>query len=169
VVALYFRIAASRASNTLNHFFSGSAPGTQLSCQFHHLDGGVWGLALGRAAGSCRTGGPTPEIKAKLWTQKTLSTKLERARTREHAIWSYGLIARAFDGQSQGLTRDDIVDNITFYWLTTTGVSSARLYWENKLAFFAPKGVASRGCECFPNEICPESWAEKAYPKLIYY
>ena len=56
----------------------------------------------------------------------------------DHDIWSYGLIARVFDGQSEGLTRDDILDNITFYWLTNTGVSSARLYWENKLAFFAP-------------------------------
>ena len=53
----------------------------------------------------------------------------------------YGLIARVFDGAAEGLTRDDILDNITLYWLTNTGVSSARLYWENKLAFFAPKGV----------------------------
>ena len=60
----------------------------------------------------------------------------------DHDIWSYELIARVFDGQSEGLTRDDILDNITLYWLTNTGVSSARLYWENKLAFFAPKGVA---------------------------
>ena len=60
----------------------------------------------------------------------------------DHDIWSYKLIACVFDGQSEGLTRDDILDNITFYWLTNTGVSSARHYWENKLAFFAPKGVA---------------------------
>ena len=90
----------------------------------------------------------------------------------DHDIWSYGLIARVFDGQSEGLTRDDILDNITFYWLTNTGVSSARLYWENKLAFFAPKGVAiPTVVRVFPDEICPapRSWAEKAYPKLIYY
>ncbi len=90
----------------------------------------------------------------------------------DHDIWSYGLIARVFDGQSEGLTRDDILDNITFYWLTNTGVSSARLYWENKLAFFAPKGVAiPTVVSVFPDEICPapRSWAEKAYPKLIYY
>ncbi len=90
----------------------------------------------------------------------------------DHDIWSYELIARVFDGQSEGLTRDDILDNITLYWLTNTGVSSARLYWENKLAFFAPKGVAiPTVVSVFPDEICPapRSWAEKAYPKLIYY
>lgn len=90
----------------------------------------------------------------------------------DHDIWSYGLIARVFDGQSEGLTRDDILDNITLYWLTNTGVSSARLYWENKLAFFAPKGVTiPTVVSVFPDDICPalRSWAEKAYPKLIYY
>ncbi|MGH6938550.1 epoxide hydrolase family protein, partial [Hypericibacter sp.] len=90
----------------------------------------------------------------------------------DHDIWSYKLIARVFDGQSEGLTRDDILDNITFYWLTNTGVSSARLYWENKLAFFAPKGVTiPTVVSVFPDEICPapRSWVEKAYPKLIYY
>jgi pimeloyl-ACP methyl ester carboxylesterase len=90
----------------------------------------------------------------------------------DHDIWSYKLIARVFDGQSEGLTRDDILDNITFYWLTNTGVSSARLYWENKLPFFAPKGVAiPTVVSVFPDEICPtpRSWAEKAYSKLIYY
>jgi pimeloyl-ACP methyl ester carboxylesterase len=90
----------------------------------------------------------------------------------DHDIWSYKLIARVFDGQSEGLTRDDILDNITLYWLTNTGVSSARLYWESKLAFFAPKGVAVPAVvSVFPDEICPapRSWTEKAYPKLIYY
>jgi pimeloyl-ACP methyl ester carboxylesterase len=90
----------------------------------------------------------------------------------DHDIWSYKLIARVFDGRSEGLTRDDILDNITFYWLTNTGVSSARLYWQNKLAFFAPKGVAiPTVVSVFPDEICPtpRSWAEKAYPKLLYY
>jgi pimeloyl-ACP methyl ester carboxylesterase len=90
----------------------------------------------------------------------------------DHDIWSYELIARVFDGASEGLTRDDILDNITLYWLTNTGVSSARLYWENKLAFFAPKGVTiSTVVSVFPDEICPvpRSWAERAYPKLIYY
>ena len=90
----------------------------------------------------------------------------------DHDIRSYKLIARAFDGQSEGLTRDDILDNITLYWLTKTAISSARLYWENKLVFFAPKGVKIPvSVSAFPEEICPcpRKWAEKAYPKLIYY
>jgi pimeloyl-ACP methyl ester carboxylesterase len=90
----------------------------------------------------------------------------------DHDIWSYELITRVFDGQSEGLTRDDILDNITLYWLTNTAVSSARLYWENKLAFFAPKGVAIPvAVSAFPDDIDvpPRSWAEKAYPKLIHY
>ena len=90
----------------------------------------------------------------------------------DHDIWSYELIARVFDGQSEGLSRDDVLDNITFYWLTNTGVSSARLYWENKLAFFAPKGVTVPvAVSVFPDEICPapRSWAEQAYPKLMHY
>ena len=91
----------------------------------------------------------------------------------DHDIWSYKLIARVFDGAAEGLTRDDILDNITLYWLTNTGVSSARLYWENKLAFFAPKQVVAIPVvvSVFPDEICPipRKWAEKAYPKLAYY
>ena len=58
----------------------------------------------------------------------------------DHDARSYELIARVFDGQPEGLTRDDILDNVTLYWLTNTAVSSARLYWESKLAFFAPEG-----------------------------
>src|SRR4051812_49067674 len=90
----------------------------------------------------------------------------------DHDISSYEMIARVFDGKREGLTRDDVLDNITLYWLTNTGVSSARLYWENRLAFFAPKGVGLPVVvSVFPDEICPvpKSWAEKAYPKLIYY
>jgi pimeloyl-ACP methyl ester carboxylesterase len=90
----------------------------------------------------------------------------------DHDIRSYELIARVFDGKSEGLTRDDVLDNITFYWLTNTAISSARLYWENKLAFFAPKNVAIPvAVSVFPDEIyaAPKSWAEKAYPKLIHY
>jgi pimeloyl-ACP methyl ester carboxylesterase len=90
----------------------------------------------------------------------------------DHDIWTYKLIARVFDGADEGMTRDDILDNITLYWLTNTAVSSARLYWENKLAFFAPKGVAIPVVvSAFPEEICPipRKWAEKAYPKLTYY
>jgi pimeloyl-ACP methyl ester carboxylesterase len=90
----------------------------------------------------------------------------------DHDAASEALMARVFAGQSEGLTRDDILDNITLYWLTNTGVSSARLYWENKLAFFAPKGVAIPvAVSAFPDELyqCPRSWAERAYPKLIHY
>lgn len=90
----------------------------------------------------------------------------------DHDARSYALIARIFDGQTEGLTRDDILDNITLYWLTNTAVSSARLYWESKLAFFAPKGVPiPTAVSAFPDEIytAPKSWTEKAYPKLIHY
>ena len=90
----------------------------------------------------------------------------------DHDIWTYRQIARVFDGATEGFTRDDILDNITHYWLTKTGVSSARLYWENKMAFFAPKGVnIPVVVSAFPEEICPipRKWAEKAYPKLAYY
>jgi pimeloyl-ACP methyl ester carboxylesterase len=90
----------------------------------------------------------------------------------DHDIRSYELIARVFDGQSEGLTRDDVLDNITLYWLTNTAISSARLYWENKLPFFAPKNVTIPvAVSVFPDEIyaAPRSWAERAYPKLIYY
>jgi pimeloyl-ACP methyl ester carboxylesterase len=90
----------------------------------------------------------------------------------DHDTRSYALIARVFDGQTEGLTRDDVLDNITLYWLTNTAVSSARIYWENKLAFFAPKHVAIPvAVSAFPDEVVqtPRSWAERAYPKLIYY
>ena len=89
---------------------------------------------------------------------------------------SYKLIARVFDGQPEGLTRDDILDNITLYWLTNTAISSARLYWDNRVTsksgFFDVKGVAIPvGVSAYPDEIytAPRSWAEKAYPKLVHY
>ena len=90
----------------------------------------------------------------------------------DHDIRSYRMIARVFDGEGEGLTRDDVLDNITFYWLTNTAVSSARLYWENKLNFFAPKNVlVPTAISVFPDEIyaAPRSWAGKAYPKLIHF
>jgi pimeloyl-ACP methyl ester carboxylesterase len=90
----------------------------------------------------------------------------------DHDSQSLDLIIRIFDGASEGLTRDDILDNVTLYWLTNTAVSSARLYWESKLAFFAPKGVPiPTAVSVFPNEIyaAPRSWTEKAYPHLIHY
>ena len=90
----------------------------------------------------------------------------------DHDIRSYELIARVFDGQTAGLTRDEILDNITLYWLTNTGVSSARLYWESKFPFFAPKNVTIPvAVSVFPDELyaAPRTWVEKAYPKLIHY
>lgn len=90
----------------------------------------------------------------------------------DHDARSYALISRVFAGQSEGLTRDDILDNATLYWLTNTAVSSARLYWESKLPFFAPKGVKLPvAVSAFPDEIytAPRSWAEQAYPKLVHY
>jgi pimeloyl-ACP methyl ester carboxylesterase len=90
----------------------------------------------------------------------------------DHDERSLSLIARVFEGQPEGLTRDDILDNATLYWLTNTAVSSARLYWESKLAFFAPKGVPlPTAVSAFPDEIytAPRSWTEKAYPNLIHY
>jgi pimeloyl-ACP methyl ester carboxylesterase len=94
----------------------------------------------------------------------------------DHDDRSYKLITRVFDGKMEGLTKDDILDNITLYWVTNTAVSSARLYWEATLVatggFFDPRNVTIPvAVSSFPDEIyaAPKSWAEKAYPKLIYY
>ena len=90
----------------------------------------------------------------------------------DHDARSYEMIARVFDGQKESLTRDDVLDNITLYWLTNTGISAARLYWENKLAFFAPKHVdVPVAVSAFPDELyqAPRTWAERAYHKLIHY
>ena len=95
----------------------------------------------------------------------------------DHDIRSYLMIGRVFDGQTEGLTRDDILDNITLYWLTNTAISSARLYWDTTQistggGFFDVRGVKLPvAVSAFPDEIyqAPKSWAEKAYPKLIYY
>jgi pimeloyl-ACP methyl ester carboxylesterase len=85
-----------------------------------------------------------------------------------------GLVEQALDGQPQGaLTRDDLLDNITLYWLTNTGVSSGRLYWENKADFFDAKNITIPfAISVFPYELyqAPRSWAERAYPgNLIHY
>jgi pimeloyl-ACP methyl ester carboxylesterase len=93
----------------------------------------------------------------------------------DHDARSYELITRVFNGQSEGITRDDILDNVTITWLTNTGVSGGRLYWENwGSSFFAVKGVSASipvAASVFPDELypAPRSWAERAYPKLIYY
>ncbi|WP_184328973.1 epoxide hydrolase family protein [Povalibacter uvarum] len=90
----------------------------------------------------------------------------------DHDARSLELIARSFDGVKEGLTPDDVLDNITLFWLTKSGVSAARLYWENKLAFFQPRGVkVPVAASAFPTEMyqAPRSWAEQAYPKLVHY
>src|SRR5215468_2271838 len=90
----------------------------------------------------------------------------------DHDEKSEALIAGAFEGHPDGITQEDVLDNVTLYWLTNTGISSARLYWESKLQFFAPKGVSIPvGVSVFPEELyeAPRSWAERAYPKLIHY
>jgi pimeloyl-ACP methyl ester carboxylesterase len=93
----------------------------------------------------------------------------------DHDAKSLALISRAFDGLTEGLTRDDVLDNVTLAWLTNTVISGARLYWEafeNKVSFFGIKGVSiPAAVSVFPDEIyqAPKSWAGRAYPKLIYY
>jgi pimeloyl-ACP methyl ester carboxylesterase len=93
----------------------------------------------------------------------------------DHDARSLAMISRVFDGQSEGLTRDDILDNVTLTWLTDTFVSGARLYWEDfeaKISFFGVKGVSvPTAVSVFPDELypAPRSWSELAYPKLIHY
>jgi len=90
-----------------------------------------------------------------------------------HDASSYADIASAFAGHPVGnLTGDEVLDNITFYWLTGTAISSARLYWENTFDFFGVKNVTiPAAVSVFPKEIykAPRSWAERAYPKLVYF
>ena len=90
-----------------------------------------------------------------------------------HDACSYSDIADAVAGHPAGnLTRDEVLDNITFYWLTNTAISSARLYWENTFDFFGVKNVAiPAAVSVFHKEIykAPRSWAERAYPNLIYF
>jgi pimeloyl-ACP methyl ester carboxylesterase len=95
----------------------------------------------------------------------------------DHDIRSYGLISRVFDGKAEGLTRDDVLDNVTLYWVTNTAISSARLYWDTTQVstgggFFDVRGITIPvAVSAFPDEIyaAPRSWAERAYPKLVYY
>jgi pimeloyl-ACP methyl ester carboxylesterase len=92
----------------------------------------------------------------------------------DHDARSYELITRVFEGKSEGLTRDDILDNITITWLTNTALSGARLYWEywGKGGYFNVKGVSIPvAVSVFPDELypAPRSWAEKAFPKLIHF
>ena len=97
----------------------------------------------------------------------------------DHDDRSLKLISRVFDGHPEGLTRDDILDNVTLTWLTNTAISGGRLYWENfgnvpegKVPFFLQRNVSIPvAVSAFPDELyqTPRSWAERAYPKLIYY
>jgi pimeloyl-ACP methyl ester carboxylesterase len=90
----------------------------------------------------------------------------------DHDAKSTAMIARSFDGVAEGLSRDDVLDNVSLFWFTNTGVSAGRLYWENKLSFFGPKDVKIPvAVSVFPDELypCPRSWAEKAYPKLMHF
>jgi len=95
----------------------------------------------------------------------------------DHDMRSYQMIARAFDGKSEGLTRDDVLDNVTLYWLTNTAISSAQLYWDTRQlpatgGFFDARGVQIPvAVSAFGEEIytAPKNWAEKAYPKLLFY
>jgi pimeloyl-ACP methyl ester carboxylesterase len=97
----------------------------------------------------------------------------------DHDDRSLKLISRVFDGHPEGLTRDDVLDNVTLTWLTNTAISGARLYWENfgdvpegKVPFFLLRNVSIPvAVSAFPDELyeTPRSWAERAYPKLVYY
>ena len=94
----------------------------------------------------------------------------------DHDDRSQKMIARSFAGQKEGLSKDDVLDNVTLYWLTNTAISSAQLYWDNAHhptgGFFDVRGIQIPvAVSAFPDEIytAPQSWAEKAYPKLIHY
>jgi pimeloyl-ACP methyl ester carboxylesterase len=95
----------------------------------------------------------------------------------DHDVRSYEMIARVFDGKSEGLTKDDVLDNVTLYWLTNTAIASARLYWDTaqlpvRGGFFDVRGVKLPvAVSAFADEIyqAPKSWAERAYANLIHY
>ncbi|MFL5238367.1 MAG: epoxide hydrolase family protein [Rhizomicrobium sp.] len=95
----------------------------------------------------------------------------------DHDDRSQKMMARVFDGIGEGLTRDDVLDNVTLYWLTNTAISSARLYWDatqisNGAGFFDVRGVEIPvAVSAYADEIyqAPRSWAERAYPQLIHY
>lgn len=89
----------------------------------------------------------------------------------DHDARSYELIERVFDGKSEGITRDDILDNITLTWLTNTAISAARIYWERKISVVPLNVTIPVAVSAFPDELyqAPRSWTERAYPKLVYY
>ena len=114
-----------------------------------------------------RTVQPTPEPTAEPSGAATTQVRPD------HDARSYADIAAAFAGHPVGnLTRDQVLDNITLTWVTNTGISSGRLYWENTLGFFDVKGVSvPAAVSVFPNELyrAPRSWTEQAYPNLVYF
>ncbi|MGW3247363.1 epoxide hydrolase family protein [Streptomyces sp. NPDC001070] len=90
----------------------------------------------------------------------------------DHDAKSLALISRAFDGVTEGLSRDDVLDNVTLFWLTNTAISAARLYAENTTSFFGINNVKLPvAVSVFPDELyqAPKSWAEQAYPNLVHY
>ena len=94
----------------------------------------------------------------------------------DHDAASQALIGRIFAGEQAGLTKTDILDNVSFYWFSATAISSARLYWDNSQVpaggFFDARGVQlPMSVTVFPDEIyaAPERWARRAYPNLVFY
>ncbi|WP_276505030.1 epoxide hydrolase family protein [Terrimonas pollutisoli] len=90
----------------------------------------------------------------------------------DHDQISLAMISRIFAGASEGLTRDDVLDNLTLAWLTNTAISGFRIYWENKYDFFSPQGVKIPVVvSAFPDEVIniPRNWLEKSYPNMVYY
>lgn len=127
---------------------------------------------------SIRTGWATP-TRWRFVRRRSTESSIRRLVLRAgYSITTFAaMIARVFDGKPEGLSRDDVLDNITLYWLTNTAISSARLYWDTKHnlpagGFFDARGVKLPvGVSAFAEEIyqAPKSWAEGAYVKLIYY
>ena len=129
---------------------------------------------------STRMGWATPtrwRFVRRRFTESPIRRLVSRRWILDHDIRSYQMIARVFDGKPEGLTRDDVLDNITLYWLTNTAISSARLYWDTAHnlppgGFFDARGVKLPvGVSAFAEEIyqAPQSWTEKAYVKLLHY
>jgi pimeloyl-ACP methyl ester carboxylesterase len=107
-----------------------------------------------------------------LFIRGRYSMKLLLFRRRNACTEFYERVLTAYRAWREQPAKDDVLDNITLYWLTNTAVSSARLYWENKLAFFDVKNIPIPvAVSVFPDEIyaAPRSWTERAYPRLIHY
>ncbi|MDX3760196.1 hypothetical protein ACWDBO_34365 [Streptomyces mirabilis] len=105
-------------------------------------------------------------------TEAAGTTRHAEAFLLDHDKASLALISRAFAGQTEDLTRDDVLHNITLFWLTNTAISAARLYAENKTSFFGINGVTLPvAVSVFPDELyqAPKSWAEQAYSNLVHY